>query len=75
MYRLIAPTACAMSGLVHIIANIKLPTTDAYGTRDIYFLSGSLVGHILEDNLKLRGSGVEINLHSYMLKRHKIFFK
>ena len=62
MYRLIAPTACAMFGLVHIIANIKLPIPDAYDTRDISFLSTSLLGHILEDNLKLTGSGVEIGL-------------
>ncbi|KAK9183149.1 hypothetical protein WN944_026298 [Citrus x changshan-huyou] len=60
MYRLTAPTACAMSGLIHIIANIKLSTTDAYGTRDICFLSASLLGNILDDNLKLRGSGVEV---------------
>ena len=66
---------CAMSGLVHIIANIKLPTTDAYDTRDISFLSASLLRHILEDNLKLTGSGVEIGLQSCMLKHHKIFFK
>ncbi|KAL9388103.1 hypothetical protein Peur_018867 [Populus x canadensis] len=75
MYRLTAPTACAMSGLVHIMANIKLPTADAYGTRDISILSASLLGDILEDNLKLTGSGVEIGLQSCMLKRRKIFFK
>ena len=28
---LTVPTACAMSGLVQIIANIKLPTVDAIG--------------------------------------------
>ena len=75
MYRLTAPIACAMSGLVHIIANIKLSTADAYGTRDISFFSALLLGHILEDNLKLTGSGVEIDLQSCMLKRRKIFFK
>ena len=32
MYRLAAPTAYAMFGLVYIMANIKLPTADAYGT-------------------------------------------
>ena len=64
MYRLTAPTACAMSGLVHIIKNIKLPTVDAYSTRDISFLSTSLLGHILENNLKLTGNGVEIGLQS-----------
>ncbi|KAE8731991.1 Pectinesterase 1 [Hibiscus syriacus] len=44
MYRLTTPITCAMSGLVHIIANIKLPTTDAYNTRDISILSYSLLG-------------------------------
>ena len=75
MYRLTAPTACAIFGLVQIITNIKLLTADAYGTRDISFLSALLLGHILEDNLKLTGSGVEIDLQSCMLKRRKIFFK
>ena len=75
VYRLIASTASAMSGLVHFIANIKLLTAVAYGTRDISFLFASLLGHILEDNLKLTGSGVEIDLQSCMLKRRKIFFK
>jgi len=75
MYRLTALTACAMSSLVHIMANIKLPTADAYGTRDISILSASLLGDMLEDNLKLIGNGVEIDLQSCMLKRRKIFFK
>ncbi|KAK9086482.1 hypothetical protein Syun_028876 [Stephania yunnanensis] len=75
MYRLTTPTACAMSGRVQIIANIKLPTADAYGFRDISILSSSLLGLILEDNLKLIESGVEIGLQSCMLKRRKIFFK
>ena len=75
MYRLAAPTAYVMSSLVHIMANIKLSTANAYGTRDIFILSGSLLGDILEDNLKLIGSGVEICLQSCMLKRRKIFFK
>ena len=69
MYWLTAPTACAMSGLVHIIANIKLLTADAYSTWDISFFYASLLGHILEDNLKLTGSGVEIDLQSCMLNR------
>ena len=75
MYQLTALTACAMSGLVHITANIKLPTVDAYGTQDISFLSASLLGHILEDNLKLIGSRVEIDLQSCILKCFKIFFQ
>jgi hypothetical protein len=75
MYQLTAPTACAMSGLVHIMANIKLLTTDAYDTRDISILSASLLGDILENNLKLIGSKVKIGLQSCMLKHRKIFFK
>ena len=75
IYLLTAPTACAMSGLVQTMANIKLPTADAYGTRDISILSASLLGLILEDNLKLTGRGVEIGLQSCMLKRRKIFLK
>ncbi|KAE8654139.1 3R-linalool synthase-like protein [Hibiscus syriacus] len=75
LYRLTTPTVCAMSGLVHIIGNIKLPTIDAYGTRDISILYSSLLGLILEDNLKLIGRGVEIGLQSYMLNRDKIFYK
>jgi len=75
MYRLAAPTVYAMSGLVHIMVNIKLPTADAYGTQDISILSTSLLGDILEDNLKLTRSGVEIGLQSCMLKRRKIFLK
>ena len=69
MYRLTTPTTCTMFGLVQIIANIKLPTAGAYGTRDISFLSASLLGYILEDNLKLIGSVVEIDLQSCILKR------
>ena len=75
MYRLTAPTTYAMSGLAQIIVNIKLPTADVYSTRDIIFLSALLLGYILEDNLKLIGSEVEIYLQSYTLKRRKIFFK
>jgi len=75
MYQLTAPTACAMSGLVHIMENIKLSTADAYGNRDISIISASLLEDILEDNLKLIGSGVENGLQSCMLKRRKIFFK
>ena len=47
MYQLTALTACAISGLVQIIANIKLSIADAYSTRDIFFISTSFVGHIL----------------------------
>ena len=75
IYRLTAFTTCTMSSLLHIIANIKLSTADAYGTRDISFLFVSLLEHILEDNLKLTGSGVEIDLQSCILERYKIFFK
>ena len=75
MYQLTTPTAYTMSGPIQIIVNIKLSTADAYGTRDISFLSTSLLGHTLEDNFKLIGSMVEIGLQSCMLKRRKIFFK
>ena len=37
LYRLTTPTARAMSGLEQIMANIRLPTADVYGTRDIAF--------------------------------------
>ncbi|GKB11319.1 hypothetical protein Tco_0845242 [Tanacetum coccineum] len=46
-YRSTTPSACAISGLVQSIANIKLPTADAYGTRDISILSFSLARIIL----------------------------
>ncbi|KAF3453838.1 hypothetical protein FNV43_RR04279 [Rhamnella rubrinervis] len=68
-------TTCAMSDLVHIITNIRLPTVDAYGTRDIFILSASLLGLILKDNLKLTGSGIEIGLQSCTLKHCKIFLR
>jgi hypothetical protein len=57
------------------MVNIKLPIADAYSTWDISILSASLLGDILEDNLKLIGSGVEIDLQSCMLKRRKTFLK
>ncbi|GKA08885.1 hypothetical protein Tco_0688216 [Tanacetum coccineum] len=66
--------ACAMSDLVQIITNIKLPTADAYGTRDISILSFSLLGLILEDNLTSVGNGVDIGLQSCILKPLQIFF-
>ena len=75
IYLLTTVFTCTISILVHIIVNVKFPTTDAYNTQDISFLFTSLLGHILEDNLKLIGSGVEIDLQSDMLKRRKIFFK
>ena len=54
---------------------LTAPTVDAYGAEGISFLSGSLLRHILEDNLKLTGNGVEIGLQSCMLKCRRIFFK
>jgi len=53
-------TACAMSSLVQIIAYIRLPTTDAYDTRDISILFASLLGLILKDEIQLIGNGVEM---------------
>ena len=75
MYRLIVPTAYAISKILQTIANIKLSTADAYSTRDISILLASLLGLILDDNLKLVGRGVGIGLQSCMLKRCKIVFK
>ena len=75
LYQLTAHTACAISNFVHIIVNIKLPIADTEGIRDISFLSTLLLEYLLEDNLKLTGSEVEISIQSCMLKRHKIFFK
>nr|GEW23329.1 zinc finger, CCHC-type [Tanacetum cinerariifolium] len=70
MYRLTTPTVCAiMSGLVQIIANIKLPTADAYGTQNISILSSLQLGLILEDNLRSGGNGVDIDLQSCILNR------
>jgi len=66
-------TACAMSGLVHIIAFIRLSTTDALGTRDFSILSTSLLGLICEE--QLIENGVEIGLQSCILKRRKIISK
>lgn len=62
-----------MSSLVQIIANIRLPTINAYSIRDISFLSASLLENILEDNLKLKGKRVEIGSQPCILKQCKIF--
>jgi len=63
-------TTWEMSGLVHIIAFIRLSTTDAISTRDFSILYASLLNFIHEE--QLIESGVEIGLQSCMLKRHKI---
>jgi len=73
MNQLTTPITCAMSGLVHIIAFIRLSTTDALGTQGFSILSASLLGLIREE--QLIESGVEIGLQSYMLKRRKIISK
>jgi len=75
MNLLITLIVYAIYDLVQIIIYIRLPTTDAYGTRDIFILSVSLLGPILEDNLQLIVNWVEISLQFCMLKRHKIFDK
>ena len=51
MYRLTARIAYIIFVLVHIITNIKLPIIDAYGTRDIFFPSVSLLEHIFKDKI------------------------
>ena len=68
-------TACVMSGLVHIMAYIRLSTADVYDTRDIFILSTSLLGFIPEDNLNSYEVGVEIGIQFCMLKHHKTLLK
>jgi hypothetical protein len=68
-------TAYVMYGLVHIMAYIRLHIVDAYSTRHISIIYTSLLGLILEDNLKLTRSGVEIGLQCCMLKRRKIILR
>ena len=51
IYQLTALIANAMSDLVQIIAYIKVPTTDAFGTFRISALSFSPFGHCLAFNL------------------------
>lgn len=51
MNQVTAPTTCAMSSLIQIIANIKFPIADAYGVQDSFILFASLLGLILENNL------------------------
>lgn len=64
-----------MYGLVQTMTYIRFFTTYAYDIRDIFFLSVSLLELVLEDNLQLIGSLVEIFLQSSLLKCHKIFGK
>ena len=75
MYRLTAPTVCAMSSLVHIKQTLNFTSLMNTILESSPFFSALLLGHILEDNLKLTGSGVKIDLQSYMLKHCKILFK
>jgi len=49
MYLLTMLTACAISGLVHTVASVKLPTTVAYRTQDMYSHSAS---NWVQDELK-----------------------
>lgn len=55
IYQLTNSIAFAISSLVHIVANIKFPTADAYSTRDISIFSTLLLGYIHEYDLKLTG--------------------
>ncbi|WZZ23400.1 hypothetical protein YC2023_006801 [Brassica napus] len=56
-----------MSGLVHTIAYMRLPTADAYGVVFISSFSFSLVGLCSEHNLKCPPSGVFTGFALFML--------
>ena len=60
IYRLIAPIANVMPGLIQIITYIKLPTTEAYGTFLILAFSFSPLGHCLAFNLQFVGNAEPI---------------
>ncbi|KAK4566651.1 hypothetical protein RGQ29_002779 [Quercus rubra] len=74
MNQLTTPTACAMSGLVHTIAYIKLPIAEAYGTLLIWSLSSSVFGDCSLLSLKLLSKGVLTGLASFMLNLLRTFF-
>jgi len=62
-----------MSGLVHTIKYIRLPTTLEYGTFSIYFFSCSDLGLKATESLKYVARGVETILAFSMPKRQITF--
>ena len=58
IYLLTIPTACEISGLVHTIAHIKLPTAFKYGTYNMYSRSAYIKGDNCVESLKWKSNGV-----------------
>ena len=58
IYLLIIPTACEMSGLIHTIAYIKLPTAFEYGAYNMYSHSASIEGNSCAKSLKCEANRV-----------------
>ena len=69
MKRLTTPTAYPISGQVHTIAYIKLPTAEAYGTFIISAFSAFVFGLSLPDNLQFVESVDPTGFVSDMLNR------
>ena len=62
-----------LSGLVHTITHIKLPTPETYGICFIISCSSSFVGHCAELSLKWPVNGVLNGLHLAMLNLSRTF--
>jgi len=75
MNLLIVLTTYSIFGLAQIMTYIRFSIVDAYGTQDSFVLFTSLLGLVLEDNLQLIGSGVEVCLQFCMSKCPKSFSK
>src|SRR3954462_8124004 len=73
MYQLTTLTACEISGRVHTIAYMMLPTVLKYGTLDMCSASSSLLGDNSTDNLKRAAKGIITGLDSLMLNCWRTF--
>ncbi|KAJ0939367.1 hypothetical protein HanRHA438_Chr02g0060331 [Helianthus annuus] len=71
--RLSTPIAWAISGLIHTIAYIKLPTADAYGTLSMSLISSFEEGQSLSVSLKLGVRGELTDLALSMLNLRSTF--
>jgi hypothetical protein len=69
MYRLAKLIAYDKSGREKTMTYIKEPTALKYGTRDMYLISPSVLGHCNADNLKYGAIGVLTDFASCTLKR------
>ena len=67
--RLTTPTTYPISGRVHTIAYIKLPTAEAYGIFIISAFPSFIFGLCLPDNLQFFGSVDPTGFASDMLNR------